>query len=108
MQTELNTTGVKSAGQSLDNPGFDQMAQTLSAAIADFSKDSPAILASIVSALRPIGDYSLKAWSFATGYVRRHPVQTAIGVVALGFIAAQLMKKNEMMSSPKSSDGRQY
>lgn len=108
MQTELNTTGMKTASQSLDNPGFDQMAQSLSAALEDFSKDSPAILASIVSALRPIGEYSMKAWSFATGYVRRHPVQAAVGIVALGFIAAQLMKKNSMMNAPKSSDGRQY
>lgn len=108
MQTELNSTATKTSGQSLDNPGFDQMAQSLSAAISDFSKDSPAILESIVSALRPIGDYSMKAWSFVTSYVRRHPVQVAVGVVALGFIAAQLMKKSAMMTEPKSNDGRQY
>ena len=58
MQTELNAAGMNSKGQSLDNPEFDHMAQSLSAAIADFSKESPAILTAIVSALRPIGDYS--------------------------------------------------
>jgi hypothetical protein len=101
MQTDLNTSS-----QSLDNPGFDQMAQSLSGALKDFSNESPAFLSSIVSVLRPIGDYSMKAVKFTGGYVRRHPVQTIAGVVAIGYIASRLMKNGA--SLPVSSDGRQY
>jgi len=102
MRTELNnsSTGLKNATQSLENPGFDQMAQSLSHAISEFSEQSPAILASIVGALRP-------AWNTTSSYVRRHPVRIAVSVVALGFIAAQLMRP-KTSSAPASADGRQY
>lgn len=100
MQTDTHTT------QSLDNPGFDQMAQGLKSAMQEFSTtQSPEAIAMILSALKPIGDFSMRAWNYATSFVRRHPVQTAVGVVALGFIVAQLMKPAR---APQSEDGRQY
>lgn len=111
MQTDLNRNTFQNPTQSLDNPGFDQMAQSLSGALAEFTEQSPAIFATITAALRPIGEYSLKAWSVSSNFVRRHPVQTAVGVVAIGFMASLLVKRAAAMAEsemPISSDGRQY
>ena len=86
--------------------GFDQMAVGLKTAIDQFQTvQSPESFAGIIAALKPIGDIGLRFWGLASGYVRRHPVQTTVAVVAVGFLIAQLLKPAEM---PKSNDGRQY
>jgi len=106
MQIDTNTTGVTDATQPLDNPGFDQMAQGLKDAIQDFSTEqSPASFEMIVSALRPIGDLGLRVWNFTSSFVRRHPVETAVGVAAIGFAVALMLRPRPAI---RSSDGRQY
>lgn len=55
--------------------------------------------------IKPMGDYSVRAWNTATDYVRRHPVQAAVGVFALSLLTTQLLKKS---SSTLSSDHRSY
>ena len=99
MQTEMNTPEK--------TEGFNQMAEGLNRAITEFSEESPDFLQTITSALKPIGEYALSTYTSASNLVRRYPVQTAIGVVAAGFLVARLVNRGE--STPaRSSDGRQY
>jgi hypothetical protein len=102
MQTEktMNTSTNASA------PGFDQMAVGLKSAITDFQEtQSPEALAGIIAALKPIGDFGLRLWGMTSGFVRRHPVQTAVGVVALGTLAAYLLKPR---TTPALDSKRNY
>ncbi len=113
MQTELNRSTIQNPtqSQSLENPHFDQLAQSLSGAITEFSDQSPAIFATITEALRPIGEYSIRTWNMGSSFVRRYPVQTAVGVVAIGFVASMLVRRSAQMAEsamPVSADGRQY
>jgi hypothetical protein len=96
MQTEktMNTSTNASA------PGFDQMAVGLKSAITDFQETQ-----SPEAALKPIGDFGLRLWGMTSGFVRRHPVQTAVGVVALGTLAAYLLKPR---TTPALDSKRNY
>ncbi len=69
------------------------MAVGLKSAITDFQETrSPEAFAGIIAAIKPIGDFGLQLWNVTSKYVRRHPVQTTVAVVAIGFIVATLLK----------------
>lgn len=100
MQTQANTSGSKSTSQSFEQSGFDQMAKSLSTAIADFD-DSGSTFASVAKSLRP-------AWQATTRYVRRHPVQIAVGAAAIGVCTVLLLRPRATTVRSDSNDGRQY
>lgn len=89
-----------------EEAGFDQMAVGFKTAMTDFQEtQSPEAFASIIAAIKPIGDFGLKFWSKATRYVRRHPVETTVAVLAIGFIIASFMKP---AAGPQINSDRNY
>lgn len=98
MQADQEAANVTGAG-------FDQMAVGLKTAINEFQEtQSPESLAGLIAAIKPIGDFGLKLWGLTTRYVRRHPVQTTVAVVAIGFIVASLLKP----ATPAIKSDRNY
>lgn len=92
MHTNTDQSGVIDA--TTNNQGFDQMAQGLKQAMQDFDvQKAPDYFAMFGSAVRPV-----------TNFVRRHPVQSAIGVIAIGLLASRFITTD----MPRSRDGRQY
>ncbi len=100
MQTQVNMSGSKSPSQILEKPGFDQMAKSLSTAIAEFD-DSSGILSSIANILRP-------AWKATASYMRRHPVQAVVGVAAVGIASILSLRPNAPLVSKDNRDKRRY
>lgn len=78
MQTDtLNT--------STENQGFDQMAVEMKTAIEEFDANSSGRLSEVLDMIQP---YVAQV----NGFVRRYPVQTAVGLVAAGIFVFAMMK----------------
>jgi hypothetical protein len=92
--------------QAEQQAGFDQMAVGLKSAITDFQDaQSPEALAGIIAAFKPVGDIAYRLFRKTSRYVRRHPVETTVAVLAIGFIVATLVKP---ASAPQINSDRNY
>lgn len=106
-ETGFNSTSTTTTpGQAVGGQGFDQLAVGLESAITDFQETgSPQAWTAILTAIKPITDFGMRFFGMTSTYVRRHPVQTTVAVVAIGLIVASLLKP---ASAPKVSGERNY
>ena len=102
----MQNTETQTPGQAVGGQGFGQLAVGLESAITDFKETgSSQSWTAILSAIKPITDFGTRFFGMTSIYVRRHPVQTTVAVVAIGLIVASLLKP---AAAPKISDQRNY
>lgn len=93
MNTNKNQSVAPSVQAAQPEMSFNQMADTLKAAIAEFEKQqSPEALAGIVSALSSFGLSGADIWKKAAAYTRENPVRVAAAVGILFFAYKGLMR----------------